>query len=211
MSKMRKVIVNTTPLIALAEIGELHLLKDLYDEIYIPNAVFEEVKSEPAYTEVRNASEWIKQVSVDSADNREMLSSRLHSGEVEVIQYARESKADLVILDDQLARRTAKFLGLTITGTLGVIIKAKEKGYVSSVSFSHIQFSRIQFSSASGQAQNSYSCRIFGISFKRPFFMRIWHMTTSSTALSSARTVIIFLFSPFRLKREQISSSVISI
>lgn len=133
MSKMRKVIVNTTPLIALAEIGELHLLKDLYDEIYIPNAVFEEVKSEPAYTEVRNASEWIKQVSVDSADNREMLSSRLHSGEVEVIQYARESKADLVILDDQLARRTAKYLGLTITGTLGVIIKAKEKGYVSSV------------------------------------------------------------------------------
>ena len=133
MSKMRKVIVNTTPLIALAEIGELHLLKDLYDEIYIPNAVFEEVKSEPAYTEVRNASEWIKQVSVDSADNREMLSSRLHSGEVEVIQYARESKADLVILDDQLARRTAKYLGLTITGTLGVIIKAKEQGYVSSV------------------------------------------------------------------------------
>ena len=130
---MRKVIVNTTPLIALAEIGELHLLKDLYEEIYIPNAVFEEIKSEPAYTEVRSASEWIKQVSVDSEDNREMLSSRLHSGEVEVIQYARESKADLVILDDQLARRTAKYLGLTITGTLGVIIKAKEKGYVSSV------------------------------------------------------------------------------
>ena len=130
---MRKVVVNTTPLIALAEIGELHLLKDLYSEIYIPHAVFEEIKSEPAYTEVRNASVWIKQVSVDSEDNREMLSSRLHSGEVEVIQYARESKADLVILDDQLARRTAKYLGLTITGTLGVIIKAKEKGYVSSV------------------------------------------------------------------------------
>ena len=34
---MRKVVVNTTPLIALAEIGELHLLKDLYSEIYIPH------------------------------------------------------------------------------------------------------------------------------------------------------------------------------
>ena len=44
MSKMRKVVVNTTPLIALAEIGELHLLKDLYGKIYIPDAVFEEVK-----------------------------------------------------------------------------------------------------------------------------------------------------------------------
>ena len=133
MSKMRKVVVNTTPLIALAEIGELHLLKDLYGEIYIPDAVFEEIKSEPAYTEVRVASEWIKQVSVNPAGNTDMLSSRLHTGEVEVIQYARESDADLVILDDQLARRTAKYLGLTITGTLGVIIKAKEKGYVQSV------------------------------------------------------------------------------
>ena len=74
---MRKVIVNTTPLIALAEIGELHLLKDLYSEIYIPNAVFEEIKSEPAYTEVLNATEWITQVSVDTADNKDMLSSRL--------------------------------------------------------------------------------------------------------------------------------------
>ena len=133
MSKMRKVVVNTTPLIALAEIGELHLLKDLYGEIYIPDAVFEEIKSEPAYSEVRVASEWIKQVSVSPAGNTDMLSSRLHTGEVEVIQYARESDADLVILDDQLARRTAKYLGLTITGTLGVIIKAKEKGYVQSV------------------------------------------------------------------------------
>ena len=42
---MRKVVVNTTPLIALAEIGELHLLKDLYGIIEIPNAVFKEIES----------------------------------------------------------------------------------------------------------------------------------------------------------------------
>ncbi len=130
---MRKVVVNTTPLIALAEIGELHLLKDLYDEICIPNAVFDEIKSEPAYTEVHNATGWIKVVSVDDTNDRNMLSSRLHTGEVEVIQYACDSNADLVILDDQLARRTAKFLGLTFTGTLGLIIKAKEKGYIQTV------------------------------------------------------------------------------
>ncbi len=49
---MRRVVVNTTPLIALAEIGELHILKDLYERIEIPNAVFEEIKSEPAYWEL---------------------------------------------------------------------------------------------------------------------------------------------------------------
>ena len=38
---MRRVVVNTTPLIALSEIGELHILRDLYGSIEIPNAVFE--------------------------------------------------------------------------------------------------------------------------------------------------------------------------
>lgn len=130
---MRKVVVNTTPLIALAEIGKLHLLRDLYGEISIPNAVFEEIKSEPAYTEVCNASAWINVVSVDTSDKKNMLSSRLHAGEVEVIQYAGDSSADLVVLDDQLARKTARFLGLTITGTMGILIKAKEKGYIQAV------------------------------------------------------------------------------
>lgn len=127
---MRKVVVNTTPLIALAEIGQLHLLKDLYGSIEIPNAVFEEIKSEPAYSEVREALDWICVVSVEKPDQEKMLRSRLHAGEVEVILYAKDSQADLVILDDKLARKTAQYMDLTITGTLGVILKAKEKGFI---------------------------------------------------------------------------------
>ncbi len=45
---MRKVVSNTTPLIALADIGQLELLKMLYEEVYIPDAVMEEIESEPA-------------------------------------------------------------------------------------------------------------------------------------------------------------------
>ena len=45
---MRKVIVNTTPLIALAGIGQLDLLRQLYSEITIPRAVYHEIISEPA-------------------------------------------------------------------------------------------------------------------------------------------------------------------
>ena len=130
---MRKVVVNTTPLIALSEIGELHLLRDLYGEVEIPNAVFEEIKSEPAYTEVREASEWIHVVSVNNSDQKKLLRSRLHIGEVEVILYAKDSQADLVILDDKLARKTAKYMDLTITGTMGVIIKAKKEGHIQTV------------------------------------------------------------------------------
>ncbi len=58
---MRKVVSNTTPLIALSDIGQLELLHRLYGEILIPEAVFNEVESEPARTMVSNA-EWIKRI-----------------------------------------------------------------------------------------------------------------------------------------------------
>ena len=130
---MRKVVVNTTPLIALSEIGKINLLRDMYGSIYIPEAVLDEVKHEPAYSYVNNASDWIRVVKVQDESQRKMFQSRLHAREVEVIMYAIESDADLVILDDKLARKTAKYLNLTITGTLGVIIKAKERGYINEV------------------------------------------------------------------------------
>ena len=52
---MRKVVTNTTPLIALADIGQLELLHHLYEEILIPGAVMDEIISEPARTLVTNA------------------------------------------------------------------------------------------------------------------------------------------------------------
>ncbi len=130
---MRKVVVNTTPLIALAEIGELSLLRKLYSEIYIPTAVFDEIKSEPAYSEVRNNLDWIHVVEIVDLSKKKMFQTRLHAGEVEVMIYASEVGADLVILDDKLARRTAKYLDLCITGTIGVVLKAKQCGIIQKV------------------------------------------------------------------------------
>ena len=46
---------------------------------------------------------------------------------------AREQKADLVIMDDDAAKKTAKFLGLNVTGTLGILLKAKTEGYLEKV------------------------------------------------------------------------------
>ncbi len=46
---------------------------------------------------------------------------------------AREQKADLVIVDDEAAKKTAKFMGLNVTGTLGILLKAKKEGYLESV------------------------------------------------------------------------------
>ena len=95
---MRKVIVNSTPLIELCHVNQLTVLKQLYGEITIPKAMFK---------------------------------SQLHDGEVEVMILAMEQKADVVVIDDQNAKKYAKYLELQVTGTLGVLMKAKQKGYLS--------------------------------------------------------------------------------
>ena len=129
---MRKVVSNTTPLIALADIGHLDLLKKLYGEIYIPEAVIDEIKTEPARTVVKN-SEWIKVKSIRNMEDKNLFRAKLHAGEVEVMILAEEIDADLLIMDDNAAKKTAKFLGMTVTGTLGLLIKAKRAGYIETV------------------------------------------------------------------------------
>ena len=64
-----------------------------------------------------------------------MYRAKLHSGEVETMILAQQKsfQADLVILDDLAARKTAQYLGLNVTGTMGVLIKAKQKGIVDEV------------------------------------------------------------------------------
>lgn len=60
-----------------------------------------------------------------------MYQAKLHDGEVEVMILAQEGvRADLVILDDNAAKKTAKYLGLTVTGTLGILLKAKKAGII---------------------------------------------------------------------------------
>lgn len=129
---MRKVIVNTTPIIALADIGYLDLLQKLYTEIIIPEAVHTEILSEPARSQV-SVAKWIKVKKLANANVKSLFSARLHAGEVEVIVLAQESSADLLIIDDNAAKKTAKYLGLTVTGTMGVILRAKREGHIDAV------------------------------------------------------------------------------
>jgi len=61
---------------------------------------------------------------------RDVYKTQLHDGEVEVMILGKELDADLVIIDDKNAKKHAKFLGFNVTGTLGVLIAAKERGLV---------------------------------------------------------------------------------
>ena len=63
-----------------------------------------------------------------------MYKAKLHAGEVEVMILAQQDpKADLLIIDDNAAKKTAKFLGLTVTGTMGVLLRAKREGLIDKV------------------------------------------------------------------------------
>ena len=133
---MRRVIVNSTPLIALSNIGKLEILKELYKEITIPFAVYKEVteKNDTASKNIQNSLSWIHVENIRSPENYGLYKAKLHAGEIEVMILAQEQDADLVILDDDAAKKTAKYLGLTTTGTLGILIKAKKEGKITAIS-----------------------------------------------------------------------------
>lgn len=130
---MRKVVVNTTPLIALSHVGQLDILKKLYGEIIIPEAVYRElaVKTESICKKAVDGSlEWIRVENINNQMAKAMYKTQLHDGEVEVMILSKEITADVVIIDDANAKKHAKYLGLPVTGTLGVLIKAKQEGYI---------------------------------------------------------------------------------
>ena len=130
---MRKVIVNSTPIIGLANIGKLDLLRLVYGQITIPQAVYDELISPAVKRQVLQNLEWIHVDQIKDASQKKMYRAKLHAGEVEVMILAQEQNADLVLLDDNAAKKTAKFLGLTVTGTLGLLLRAKREGYIEAV------------------------------------------------------------------------------
>lgn len=105
---MHRVIVNSTPLIILCSIGKLTILKQLYTEINIPQAVFREVTEKPdsACQILKESLDWIHIEKIQSEVDKKMYKAKLHDGEVEVMILAQqEIKADLVIIDDNATKK----------------------------------------------------------------------------------------------------------
>jgi hypothetical protein len=123
-------------LIALARVSQLHLLPQLYSELYLPAAVWSEVvvqgTGQPGSTAVQGAT-WIRQSTVKNAPLVLSLSQELGAGEAEAIVLAQELPADLLILDERHAREKARRLGIRFTGVLGVLVEAKVRGLLALV------------------------------------------------------------------------------
>jgi predicted nucleic acid-binding protein len=129
------VIINTSPLLYLYQVNCLELLQQLYSTITVPPAVLQELetgKLQGVDVPEVNSIEWIQIRPVASATIIPAVID-LGQGEAEVIALGLENPSSLLVFDDSLARRIADLYGLKYTGTLGVLVKAKQSGYLSAV------------------------------------------------------------------------------
>lgn len=121
----KAIISDTSCFIVLQNIGELDLLEKVYGEVFTTEIVAEEFGED--------LPEWVKIKSPMDKIRQTLLEFQVDKGEASAIALALETKNATIVLDDQKARKIAARLSLEVTGTLGVIIKAKQRGVISSI------------------------------------------------------------------------------
>jgi len=130
------VVSNTSPITNLAAVNKLNLLQQLYGNIIIPEAVFQELTGinnpVPGGNEVQTF-EWIQTRQVINRDQVTALRLELDEGECEAIVLAMELNANRLLIDERRGRTIAVNLGLKITGVLGILIVAKRRGLIKGV------------------------------------------------------------------------------
>ena len=128
------VISNTSPLIGLWTLNLFPLLRKLYTEVLIPEEVRSEffaIEKESREAALKSAP-WIRIVPLRNPENI-ATHEEVDLGEAAVFVLAEERGARLVILDDRDARRYAEEIGLPFTGTVGILLEAKERGFIDAV------------------------------------------------------------------------------
>ncbi len=132
---MLKAISNTSPLLYLYRIGGIEWLPRLFDEVWTPEAVKNELRAgrRKGY-DVPNPDDysWLNVVNPKSTPS-EWLVLDLGIGEIAAMALALENPDRVVLLDDMLARRTAQAAGLQVLGTLKVLLEAKSHGIIDEV------------------------------------------------------------------------------
>jgi predicted nucleic acid-binding protein len=125
------IVCNAGPLISLARIGRLDLLPSLFGEIIVPPAVHREVTSDDSLpgAGVLAQADWLKIAEVKDRRSVERLLSSLDAGEAEVLILARQLETTAA-MDERRGRYLAAELGVPHTGTVGILLAAKQAGLV---------------------------------------------------------------------------------
>jgi predicted nucleic acid-binding protein len=130
------VVSNVSPIISLSAIAQFQRLQRLYDQVTIPEAVHREVvlagSGRPGATDVQLAP-WITVRQVADTSLVARLLAEVNPGEAEAIVLAVELGADLLLVDERRARAVAARFGLAVTGVLGVLLVAKQRGVIPAI------------------------------------------------------------------------------
>jgi uncharacterized protein len=132
-------ISDSSTLIHLARVGHLGLLREFYGQVTVPPAVWREVVEEgegrPGAREVEEAqrSGWLSVVAPANTSLLRLLDREINEGEAEVIALALEQAPEVILLDESDARRVAEVYGVPKTGVVGLLIRARIAGKISSL------------------------------------------------------------------------------
>lgn len=129
-----RAVSNTTPLRYLIAIEQEHLLGKLFEKVFVPTAVQEELTDAKTPEMVRrwvaSPPDWFGVRSVHE-QSPVTFPFTLHRGERQAILLAEELRADMLLMDEQIGRTIALSRNLPVSGTLGVLERADKMGFVS--------------------------------------------------------------------------------
>ena len=133
---MRSVVVaDTSPLRYLAEIENIDLLLKLIGSISVPTIVFAELQHPSTPPIVRaqfkpDSLSWLQVIEVAKALPDQAWFAGLDDGEADALRLASQLSADLILIDERRGNESARELGFETTGTLGVLVRASQRGYI---------------------------------------------------------------------------------
>jgi len=131
-------VADAGPLIALAKVDGLQLLKGLFGYGVIPTAVHQEVRPDsglPGATRIRQAlaAGWLQVAPLEDDTLAVELLGLVDAGEAEAIALCRQRQARVLLIDDAKGRKVARRAGLPLVGVAGILLAAKSRGLLSAV------------------------------------------------------------------------------
>jgi len=129
------IVADAGPLIALAKIGHLNLLHQMYGDVLIPSAIFKELavdsqKPGTAILKTALSEGKLQIVEVRPSKEKSSLGLLLDPGEVEAILLAEQINCRFLLMDERKGRIVAKKRGIPTVGICGLLLLAKEEGFI---------------------------------------------------------------------------------
>ena len=131
MPEAQEIVINTSPIIALvAALGDLRVLQ-IYQQAWVPVEVSQEIAAggaaQFALAEFE-AAHWLQKRTQPLSIAPTLLNT-LDRGEAAVVQLALNQQIQTVVIDEAAGRRVARLNGLSVTGSIGILLRAKNEGY----------------------------------------------------------------------------------